>query len=70
VGTSIYPTCWRNTVWRDDYGWSRPQPPCRGRTRPDVPNSVNILRLRETSGVRGDQTQTGSEAVECCLIEQ
>lgn len=40
------------------------------RTRPDVPNSVNILRWRETSGVRGNQTQTGSEAVECCLIEQ
>jgi hypothetical protein len=40
------------------------------RTRPEVPNSVNILRWRETSGARGNQTQTGSEAGECCLIEQ
>jgi 3',5'-cyclic AMP phosphodiesterase CpdA len=28
------------------------------RTRPEVPNSVNILRWRETSGARGNQTQT------------
>ena len=40
------------------------------RTRPEVPNSVNILRWRETSGARGDQTQIGSEAGKCCLIEQ
>jgi hypothetical protein len=40
------------------------------RTSPEVPNSVKILRWRETSGARGDQTQTGFEAGECCLIEQ
>lgn len=40
------------------------------RTRPEAPNSVNILRWGAASGARGDKAQTGSEAVECCFIEQ
>lgn len=40
------------------------------RTRPGVPNSVNILRWGEASDARGEQAQTGSKAGKCCLIEQ
>ena len=40
------------------------------RTRPGVPNSVNILRWGEASGERGDQAQTAPGAGESCLIEQ
>jgi len=40
------------------------------RTRPGVPNSVNVLRWGGASGVDGVKTQTRSEAPECCLIEQ
>jgi len=40
------------------------------RTRPGVPNSVNVLRWGDASGARGDQAQTGSEATQYCLIER
>ena len=40
------------------------------RTRPGVPNSVNILRWGEASGAHGHQGQTGSEAGKHCRIEQ
>lgn len=40
------------------------------RTRPGVPNSVNILRWREAYGARGGRAQTGSEAGQYCLIER
>ncbi len=40
------------------------------RTRPGVPNSVNILRWGEASGERGDQAQTAPGAGASCLIEQ
>lgn len=40
------------------------------RTRPEAPNSVNILRWGAASGTAGDQTQTGSEAGKYCVIEQ
>lgn len=40
------------------------------RTRPGVPNSVNILRWSAASDARGDPMQSGTEAGECCLIEQ
>ena len=40
------------------------------RTRPEVPNSVNILRWGAASSTAGDQTQTGSEAGKYCVIEQ
>ena len=40
------------------------------RTRPGVPNSVNILRWGEASGERGEQAHTTPGAGEFCLIEQ
>jgi len=40
------------------------------RTRPGVPNSVNILRWREAYGAPGGRAQTGSEAGQYCLIER
>lgn len=40
------------------------------RTRPEVPNSVNLLRWREASGAHGYEAQTGAEAASCCLVEQ
>lgn len=40
------------------------------RTRPEAPNSVNILRWGVASSATGDQAQTGAEAGTCCVIEQ
>ena len=40
------------------------------RTRPEAPNSVNILRWGAASSAAGDQAQTGSEAGKYCVIEQ
>jgi hypothetical protein len=40
------------------------------RTRPGAPNSVNMLRWGTATGGRGGQTQHGSEAQGCCLIER
>ena len=40
------------------------------RTRPGVPNSVNILRWGEASGERGDPAQSSFNAGKSCLIEQ
>lgn len=40
------------------------------RTRPEAPNSVNILRWGEASSARADQAQTASTAHGLCLIEQ
>jgi len=40
------------------------------RTRPGVPNSVNILRWGEAFGARGDQAQTGTNAGGYCHIER
>jgi len=40
------------------------------RTRPGVPNSVNVLRWGEASRVYEVKAQTRSEARDCCLIEQ
>lgn len=40
------------------------------RTRPEAPNSVNILRWGEALGARGDLAQSGVEKGASCLIEQ
>jgi len=40
------------------------------RTRPGVPNSVNVLRWGDAVRVDGTQAHTPSEARDCCLIEQ
>lgn len=40
------------------------------RTRPEAPNSVNILRWGAASSAAVDQAQTGSEAGKYCVIEQ
>ncbi len=40
------------------------------RTRPGVPNSVNLLRWGEPSGALGDRVHLGSAARNCCLIER
>ena len=40
------------------------------RTRPGVPNSVNILRWGEAVGAPGDLAQAGAEKGVFCLIEQ
>lgn len=40
------------------------------RTRPDVPNSVNILRWGQAAGAGGKRAQRGPETGGCCLIEQ
>jgi len=40
------------------------------RTRPEAPNSVNILRWGEALGAPGDLAQAGAEKVKSCLIEQ
>ena len=40
------------------------------RTRPGVPNSVNIVRWGAVSGAADDQAQTGPPAGKCCVIEQ
>lgn len=40
------------------------------RTRPEAPNSVNILRWGAASSAAGDQPQIGSETEKYCVIEQ
>lgn len=40
------------------------------RTRPEAPNSVNILRWGAASSAAVDQAQIGSEAGKYCVIEQ
>jgi len=40
------------------------------RTRPEVPNSVNIVRWGAASIAAGDQAKTGSGAGQRCVIEQ
>ncbi len=40
------------------------------RTRPGVPNSVNILRWGKPAGGPDAQTQTRPEAGDCCVIER
>jgi 3',5'-cyclic AMP phosphodiesterase CpdA len=40
------------------------------RTRPEAPNSVNILRWGEAVGAPGDLAQAGAEKGVFCLIEQ
>ena len=40
------------------------------RTRPETPNSVNVLRWGEAAGRSGAQARTPSEARDCCLVEQ
>jgi 3',5'-cyclic AMP phosphodiesterase CpdA len=40
------------------------------RTRPGVPNSVNILRWGQATGAGADPAQTGAEAGPVCLIER
>ncbi len=40
------------------------------RTRPEAPNSVNILRWGEAAGACADRAQTGSETGASCLLEQ
>jgi 3',5'-cyclic AMP phosphodiesterase CpdA len=40
------------------------------RTRPEAPNSVNILRWGETPGTRGDLAQAEAETGASCVIEQ
>ena len=40
------------------------------RTRPQAPNSVNLLRWGTASGGREAQVQNGPEAGACCLIER
>jgi hypothetical protein len=40
------------------------------RTRPGVPNSVNLLRWGEASGGSGAPAQNGSEAGDGCLVER
>lgn len=40
------------------------------RTRPEAPNSVNILRWGAASSVAGNQSQIGAETGKYCVIEQ
>jgi len=40
------------------------------RTRPGVPNSVNVLRWGRVADGDGAQTRTPAEATSCCLVEQ
>jgi 3',5'-cyclic AMP phosphodiesterase CpdA len=40
------------------------------RTRPEAPNSVNLVRWGKAFGGGGDQVQSEAEAGTCCLIER